>query len=304
MSLSYVGEDINMSRPKGAKNITPFKERKQIGTVSPKNVLHLVKSNKSPLENYHNLLRHEEYYLYWVNDMHDELQKTKSELAQLKKTEAKKGPKGPKEATFQKYGWYSKQLILLEAINGLEVFYKRTFIALGNLLREYISEEKVKGNIDAKVLWSLSGDVDVASLIFEPQLFHDYEKINEATKMLVGKFYYVENASKTKTLSAIFQIRHTLSHNGGLVTNSDNTKFRMLGFAIQPKEVIDPTAENLSLSIFRFLKEESQKFTDWLREQTIIFLKKRGGVPATKKGDLQKLLGGENKDWLGTIKWV
>jgi hypothetical protein len=225
-------------------------------------------------------------------------------LAQRKKTEAKKGPKGPKEATFQKYGWYSKQLILLEAINGLEVFYKRTFIALGNLLREYISEEKVKGNIDAKVLWSLSGDVDVASLIFEPQLFHDYEKINEATKMLVGKFFYAENASKTKTLSAIFQIRHTLSHNGGLVTNSDNTKFRMLGFAIQPKEVIDPTAENLSMSIFRFLKEESQKFTDWLREQTIIFLKKRGGIPATKKGDLQKLLGGENKDWLGTIKWV
>lgn len=222
----------------------------------------------------------------------------------FKKIKTKKGPKGPKDATFQKYEWYTDQLILLEAINGLEVFYKRTFIALGNLLREFISEENVKGNIDVKVLWSLPGDVDIASLIFEPQLFHDYEKINEATRMLVGSIFYERNASKTKTLSAIFQIRHALSHNGGLVTNSDAIKFRMFGFAIRSKEVIDPTADYLSLSIFRFLKEESQKFTDWLREQTIVFLKKRGGIPATKKGDLQKLLCGESKDWVDIVNWI
>lgn len=72
-----------MSRTKGSRNITPFKKRKQIGTVSPRDVLHLVKSTKSPLENYHDLLRHEENYLNWVNDMHDDLQKVKAELALL-----------------------------------------------------------------------------------------------------------------------------------------------------------------------------------------------------------------------------
>jgi len=297
-----------MARVKGAKNIVQFCERRQIETTATKDILLLTKERGCPLTYYNGLLNNQENFLYWIANRHEQLQKTRNELASLKEPTPRKGPKGPKDATFRKYKWYAERLLLLEAINNLEVFYKRTFIALGNVLHEFISAGKVKGAIDAKVLWSLTDDINVPSLIFENQLFHNIETINEATKMLVGKIRYQNKSHITRCIKAVFQIRHTLSHNSGLVTDIDATKFKILRFEIKPNEVIDPASQNLSSAIFKFLRQEAKEFTDWLRSSTIEFLKgirTNPGlqIPASKKEPLQRLLGGDDTIW-NEIPWV
>lgn len=297
-----------MARVKGAKNIVSFAKRTQIETTATKGIRLLIKEEQCPLMDLKTLLRNQENFLYWIADRHEKLQKAKNELAPQTEPAGKKGPKGPKDATFRKYKWYAEHLLLLEAINGLEVFYKRTFIALGNALHEFIPAGEVKGAIDAKILWSLTDDINAPSLIFENQLFHNIETINEATRMLVGKTRYQNNSHITKCIKAVFQIRHTLSHNSGLVTDSDATKFKILGFEIKSKEVIDPTSQNLSSAIFKFLRQEAKDFTDWLRNSTIEFLtdilKNQGPqIPASKKGPLKRLLGGDDTTW-NMISWV
>ncbi|CAA9447803.1 MAG: hypothetical protein AVDCRST_MAG58-602 [uncultured Rubrobacteraceae bacterium] len=141
--------------------------------------------------------------------------------------------KGPKDAVYRKYRWYAEHLTLLEAINSFEVFYKQTLIALASALREFVPPGNIKGAIDGRVLWSTTGEVNIAALLFEHQLFHDLDNVDKATQMLINARRYNVNNPKSplnetvKAIQAIFQVRHTLSHNGGLVTGSDSTKLKV-----------------------------------------------------------------------------
>lgn len=62
---------------------------------------------------------------------------------------------------------------------------------------------------------------------------------------------------------AIFQIRHTLAHNQGLVTASDSAKFSFHGYLAVSSEIIDPAKDNLGESVRRFLRKEAADYTDW-----------------------------------------
>ena len=76
-------------------------------------------------------------------------------------------------------------------------------------------------------------------------------------------------------LQTIFQVRHTLSHNHGVVTVSDRSKLSILGMSAKVKEVIDPSKDNLRESIVRLLQEEAIEFTEWILEKTAIYLSKQ-----------------------------
>ena len=69
--------------------------------------------------------------------------------------------------------------------------------------------------------------------------------------------------------SVLNHYRHTLSHNGGLVTGSDSTKLKVLGYDAPINEVIDPTQNRLGETISAVLRSEATDFTDWLRKNTI-----------------------------------
>jgi hypothetical protein len=232
---------------------------------------------------------------------------------QSNKEKKGKGPTGAKEATFVKYRWYAEHLVLLEAINAFETFYKKTFIGLGAVVQEYVQPELMKAiKIEARLLWSISGAISVPALVFEQSLFHDLETIDGASEMLIGKKRYNQNyqtnplGERVKALRAIFQIRHTLSHNSGLVTESDGAKFKRLTFDITPQQVIDPARNQLGLAVFRELEAEAKDFTSWLADETAAFLEEcitdRGiEIPTSKQNELESLLG-PHVSW-ATVPW-
>jgi hypothetical protein len=300
-------------KTKGAKNITPFGRRTGVETSSSKEVRHLANIKGTPLSEFQGLLNHQVNFLAWVDTRHDMIVGLKKDLYKLKKKKKGKGPTGAKEATFVKYRWYAEQLVLLEAINAFETFYKKTFIGVGAILQEYVQPELMRPvKIEARLLWSITDAISVPALVFEQSLFHDLEAIDGASDMLIGKRRYNQNShpnpleERVKALRAIFQIRHTLSHNSGLVTESDGAKFRRLKFDITTKEVIDPAKNHLGLAVFRELEAEAKDFTSWLADKTATFLEAcitdRGlEIPTSKQNELESLLG-PHASW-ATVPW-
>ncbi len=297
-----------MPRPKGAPNIVRFKDRNYIETSTNKEIKHLANLDPSPLKQFKDLLGHQENFLNWVDDRHHKLQEANKILSELEGGRKR----GPKDAVYRKYRWYAEHLTLLEAINSFEVFYKQTLIVLASALREFIPPGNIKGSVDGRVLWSTTEDVNVASLLLEHRLFHDLDEVDKATQMLINARRYNVNNPKSplketiKAIQAIFQIRHTLSHNGGLVTGSDSTKLKVYGYDVPVEEVIDPTKEHLGKSVVGLLKEEATDFTDWLRKNTINYLQEVAErnllVPLSRRDTLSTQLGG-GKEW-DAVPWT
>ncbi|MCA9232509.1 MAG: hypothetical protein KDA57_17805 [Planctomycetales bacterium] len=252
-----------MTRPKGAQNIVPFDARRTIETTSTQSVLHLAKqTERTCLDQFEALLRNQRNFLHWIDSRHDLLLEAKKQLDP--------NGRGPKDATYRKYRWYTQQQSLLEAINGFEVFYKASMVALADCLHDYVSPSQIKGAVDAKVLWAQRGEVPLTDLIFEHRIFHGPEQVDEATAMLVSAKRYNPNNVKSVlyprvvALQCIFQIRHTLSHNQGRVTNSDSAKFSALGYDVTPGQVLDPGSNHLGAVVRDLLQLEAREFTDWL----------------------------------------
>jgi hypothetical protein len=265
-----------MGRTVGAKNITAFADRTKISTSSSSEIKHLSQTG-TVLKNFQNLIKHQRNYASWLMSRHDalrETQQTSVEANGVKK-------RGPKNATYAKYTWYSESICLLEAINSFETFYKRSLIALAKALKEHVSADSVKGTVDAKVLWAATADADPIDLIFESRLYHDLDAVDEVTQILISAKRYNKNSqhnslkNRIRVLQAIFQMRHTMSHNHGRVTQSDATKLRLLGFETTVDEVVDPSKEKMGDAVRDLLETEAKEFTDWLLEQVANYLRKR-----------------------------
>lgn len=263
-----------MTRPAGAANIQPLEARKAIATTATQDIRHLAQQvNDTPRGQFKALLRHQRSYLAWIDTRHKELLTAKRRL--------KPGGRGPKDAVYRKYRWYAQQQSLLEAINAFEVFYKTTFINLGEAIQNYVPPDKVKGTVEAKTLWAAVNPSSTVALIFEHQLFHNPKTVDDLTNLLVGDRRYMPDNVKgqfyarTKALQAVFQVRHTLSHNQGRVTQSDMAKFTALGYTVVQGEVLDPSNDHLGSVVRDLLLQEAEEFTDWLLDKTAQYLNQR-----------------------------
>lgn len=261
-----------MVRPIGARNIPSLDARNVVATTDGQQILHLARqSGLTPLAQFEAQLRNQKSYLAWIDSRHNELIATKRQLNPR--------GRGPKDSVYRKYRWYADQQSLLEAINGFEVFYKTTFIALSKAIRRFVPPQKVKGNVDAKVLWIAQGSASFISMIFEHQLFHNLETIDDVTGMLIGAKRYSPNnlnsplRSRVKAMQCAFQIRHTISHNQGRVTQSDRAKFAAIGYAAALSEVVDPSKDHLGHAVRDLLELEAKEFTAWLLQRTAAFLR-------------------------------
>lgn len=260
-----------MSRTVGAKNIALWESRSIIPTTSSNEIKHLASAvSSTPLREFECTITNQRNYLVWIDTRHQELTKLKS---------AKKA-RAPKDSTFRKYRWYAEQQALFEAVNAFEVFYKRTFINLGKALRAYIPPDKIKGTVDARILWAVRGKESVPALIFEHQLFHDLDQVDKTSQMLIeARRYNAANPtsgmrSTVKALQAAFQIRHTLAHNQGYVTTSDSAKFEFAGYTANKFEVIDPQKDQTSEALRRFLVQEAKQYSEWILDATSEYLTK------------------------------
>lgn len=297
-----------MPRPKGSKNIPSFVERDNISTNTSANVKHMSSGeDKSPVEKFNFLINHQFNFSKWLKSRHENLREAKREISELTDRRV-----NIKDATFTKYQWYAEYLMLLEAINNFEVFYKETLSQLAIGIHKYVPPSKIRGSVDNKFLWDVHHETNVLSLIFEHQLYHDLDNVDKMTDMLIGKRRYNVNSPNgpnrklVKSLQAIFQIRHTLSHNAGLITSSDSTKLQILGYKAETNEVIDPNKDSLSLSIKRVLIDEAENFTVWLRENSFTFLigvqkQRELTLPGSLKNTLVALLG-KDSNW-NKLNW-
>ncbi len=263
-----------MPRPRGATNIVAFEDRKEVVTTKAQEIRHLARQvDLTAYDQFKAQLRHQDSFLTWIDSRHKELLEAKRQLDP--------GGRGPKDAVYRKYRWYASQQSLLEAINGFEVFFKNSFIGLAKSIRYFVPPEKIKGTVDARVLWASRGSASFSSLIFEQQLFHNLANVDDVTNMLIGSRRYMPNnlnhplRTRVVALQAVFQIRHTLSHNQGHVTQSDRAKFSALGYEIEHAEVIDPSKDNLGEVVRKLLLTEAKEFTDWMLDKTAEFLRER-----------------------------
>lgn len=291
-----------MPRTSGSKNIVAIADREQIDTSETKNIKHIASVSGAPLEKLKSHLKHQGNFLRYLASRHSRIKKLNGKLKDL--DESKAGY-GAKDDTFNKYEWYAAKLVLLEAVNAFEVFYKRTIIQLAEALQQLVPPENMNYNVEAPIIWdAASEDISVPGVIFEAEIFHNLDRIDKATQALVGEKRYNQNSprkemkARVRAIRCVFQIRHTLSHNNGLVTSSDATKFKALGFSVEEGQFLDPTKSYLRRAVTREIKGEASDFTGWLREQTVSFLTEtaegQGGViPEKKREQLEGLLGAD-----------
>ena len=292
-----------MPRIQGAGNIQSFEDRATVATTSAQDVRHLARqSDLCPLAQFEALLRNQRNFLNWIDTRHSELAAAKQKIDP--------NGRGPKDGVYRKYRWYTEQQSLLEAINGFEVFYKSTSIALAKSIRRHVAPQNVKGNVDAKVLWLAQGSASFVSIIFEHQMFHNLDTIDGATNMMIGAKRYIPSnlnsplADRVRAIQCIFQMRHTLSHNQGRVTQSDSAKFAALGFEATHGEVLDPGKDHLGIVVRDLLHLEAKEFTAWVLSKTATFLSapnQRHPLKQKTKDRIEKLLG-TNPD-LDALTW-
>jgi len=292
-----------MGRTKGAQNVKSFQRRTSIETSPSSEVRHLSGASGNPLEDFRALLKHQENFLTWLDGRHKQIVVLSEENKKLRGKRPGKGPVGAKEATFEKYRWYVQQLVLLEAINAFETFYKRTLVELGKILQDYVNPDEFRDvKLDARLIWSTAGLISASALMFEQSLFHDLEAIDKCCKILTGERRYMQTPPtpalkrRVKALRGIFQVRHTLSHNNGQVTDGDAAKFKRFGFTVKQAQIIDPQKQALGLAIIRELGDEARAFTEWLAGASARFLQGQvtssgAVVLASKKSELEALLG-------------
>ena len=295
-----------MSRTQGAVNIVPLESRNQIASTAKADIRHLARQvDLVPREQFKELLKHQKNFLNWIDSRHQELLDAKRELAI-----STPNSRGPKDAIYIKYRWYAEQQLLLEAINAFEAFFKNTLINLGIAIQSYVPLDKIKGTVDAKTLWTARDpSLTACSLIFEHQLFHNLGTVDEVTHMLIENKRYnpANRTSRTKALQAIFQIRHTLSHNQGKITQSDSTKFAVLGYTATIGEVLDPSKDHFGQVVRDLMLKECNDFTDWLLDKTAKYLSNRyrsfGYLLQTNdKENIERLLGSHTS--ISNLPWT
>lgn len=285
-----------MPRTTGSQNIKSFSQRDTIDTRAGADVMHLAKTYENPLEELRAQVKNQNNFVKWIDSRHERIQ----ELYVAAFPQRTKP--GAKDSTYRKYQWFAEQLVLLECINAFEVFYKRTISGLASVIREYVPPDGFNISIDARRLWHASDSTSLADIIFEHQLFHDLEAIDKSLNALIGARRYNKNnpaqnmTDRVKAIQAVFQIRHTLSHNSGLVTNNDSYKFFALGYSVSQNEVIDPVMGQMRESVNREILAEAKDFYSWLIKKTVKFLNDvststNQAIPNVKRAELEKLLG-------------
>jgi hypothetical protein len=293
-----------MTRTRGSKNIVRFEDRKALATTAKASILHIASEDLVPLKQFKDIILNQNNYLGWLTNMRDRLAEYKDQENQRNGLTGRNAL-SLKSTPYNKYNWYIRQIFLLELINGYEVFYKTSIVRLAETIKLYLNPESLKGEVDAKVLWHANSSTSLIALVFEKKLFHDVSAVDDATNSLIGRRRYNPNNRTTaiysnvvKKLEAIFQIRHTLSHNSGLVTESDAAKLRIIGYRINTNEAIDSIVDGLGLSIARFLKSEAEAFTEWLKNETKSYLVANAyKVTTTERDALKKYFGGDDIFW-------
>lgn len=284
-----------MGRTAGAPNITPFEHRREI-PVAHTSQLQFIKDDMSPLRQFETIVRRQQTFIKWMQTRHERIIEQKREIIKLD-TGRHQNRAGAYDKSYRKHRWHAQRMALLDVVNAFEFFYKTTIIRLAYHLHGIVPSSEITGNVNASFLWESQRGYSIADMIFEHRLFHDLAEVNKCTKMLIGKGRYEcqPGNSRYRQIQCIFQIRHTLSHNCGKLTQSDAAKIKKYQYQVSPDGVIDPDKDFFGDSVMRHLRTEARDFTDWIKDETIQYLRKK--VTVFEYSEIQKDFGGTDTDW-------
>jgi hypothetical protein len=179
------------------------------------------------------------------------------------------------EAVYDRHLGHLRRLVLLELIESFERFLKELASLCVDLLATYTADDRfdeflpkrgdtiaafVNASSIGKALcesdtWIRNSTINsrFASLLKEPSAAKW-----ECLFPLRGESPAGER-ERAATLAILWQVRHNLAHNLGVVTHSDAMKFRVLvGGSVTPDRRLFPTADDLRY-VKRFLSETANR---------------------------------------------
>jgi hypothetical protein len=204
-------------------------------------------------------------------------------------------PKDVYEAVYDRHLGHLRRMVLAELIEAFEGFIKDIAALCIDHLAPYVADDRFdeympRGSRIAAFVNAKS----IGKALCESDTWLKNETINERFRQLLKTPFGnpwehlfpqetqtpVGERNRAKTLSVLWQIRHNLTHNVGVVTHSDSMKFRMLVQAKVPVECrLAPTLEDLRY-VKRFLVETATHTNERIGQRLVELLTSFHGADA------------------------
>jgi hypothetical protein len=192
-------------------------------------------------------------------------------LALIKYVDDHIDPQTVYEAVYARHLGHLRRMVLAELIQSFERFLKELASACADFLAPYTLDDRfdefAPRRTEQIAAFVTSGSIGKA--LCESDTWINNETINKRFKSLLKapfgpdwELLFPEpnqpppaERDRAKTLAILWQMRHNLAHNVGVMTHSDSMKFRMLiNGPVTAESRLSPTTEDLRY-VKRFLSE-------------------------------------------------
>ena len=165
-------------------------------------------------------------------------------------------------------------MILVNLVETFERYLKEVAAACVDSLARYVLDDRFNAfHVRGSALAAHFGTETLGRSLCESATWLDCEEINDRFRKLLsdpfqkdGRFHLFPRQNqdpaserwRLETLSIVWQLRHTVVHNVGVITQSDAIKLRLLVRAAVPSmQVLSPTHDDLRY-LKRFLQETAE----------------------------------------------
>ena len=165
-------------------------------------------------------------------------------------------------------------MILVNLVETFERYLKEVAAVCVDCLAQYVLDDRFNAfRVQGSALAAHFGTETIGRSLCESAIWLDCEEINDRFRKLLadpfhkdGRFLLFPRQGqepaaerwRNETLSIIWQLRHTVVHNVGVITQSDAIKLRLLVRAPVPSmQVLSPTRDDIRF-LKRFLDETAE----------------------------------------------
>jgi hypothetical protein len=165
-------------------------------------------------------------------------------------------------------------MILVNLVESFERYLKEVAAACVDCLAQYVLDDRFNAfRVQGSALAAHFGTKTLGRSLCEAAIWLDCEEINDRFRKLLsdpfqkdGRFHLFPRQNqdpaserwRIETLSIVWQLRHTVVHNVGVITQSDAIKLRLLVRAPVPSmQILSPTRDDIHF-LKRFLDETAE----------------------------------------------
>ncbi len=162
-------------------------------------------------------------------------------------------------------------MILVNLIETFERYLKEAAAACVDFLARHVLDDRFNAfKVQGSNLAAHFGSDTLGRSLCESATWLDCDEINDRFRRLLAPPFETGNfllfprqpvleRERYDTLSILWQLRHAIVHNVGVITQSDAIKLRLLvRAAVEPKRVIAPTRDDIRY-LKRFLDETAER---------------------------------------------